>query len=554
MAQINFNHDGVGHFISDNFVKVPVYQRPYSWDKENVYDFFNDIGNVYPEEYFIGTIVLTKKDGHLEIIDGQQRIATTIIFYSALRNFMLEIKNEEAARQYESDYLFRKVLKTGEVNPKIALGAEDNDFFEKKIIQINGAIKNALKSSHQRIEDAYKIALSFIRQEYSAHGKVLEHLYDLADFIRNQVQIIIVSVDDDTNAFTVFETLNDRGLALSQTDLIKNYLFNKAGSSRLNEAQQKWTSFKSAIEAAENENEILEYIRYHWSSKEGLTREKELFKKIKEKIKTTAQVITYLTELENDVQIYLPLLNPNHEKWNEYDPTCRDYIKTLLDLNLTRLRPLLISIMKKFSKQDALKALRLMVAWSVRNLITGTTPGGTLEVQFSSQAKLINTGSLKSYSDLKKSLKDLIPTDESFKKAFEIAHITKAPIARYYLSEIELSYHTTKEQETSKNTENVNLEHILPEKANLKTDWSNFSEEQHKSYCNRIGNLTLMDKKMNSDEKSSSFKNKQKTYAKSEIKITNELSDSKKIWNTAEIEQRQKDFAKQAVKIWKINF
>ena len=112
MAQIGFNHDGVGHFISDNFVKVPIYQRPYSWDKENVQDFFNDIGNAYPEEYFIGTIVLTKKDDHLEIIDGQQRIATTIIFYSALRNFMLELKDDEAAKQFENDYLFRKELKT----------------------------------------------------------------------------------------------------------------------------------------------------------------------------------------------------------------------------------------------------------------------------------------------------------------------------------------------------------------------------------------------------------------------------------------------------------
>lgn len=398
MAQIKFDHDGTGHYISDNYVKVPVFQRPYSWDKENVYDFFNDIGNAYSEEYFIGTIVLTKKDDHFEIIDGQQRIATTIIFYSALRNFMLEMKDEEAARQYENDYLFRKVLKTGEVNPKITLGAEDNDFFRKNIIENNKAAKNpVMKNSHQRIEDAYKIAETFIKQQYNANGKALEHLYDLAEFIRNKVQIIIVSVDDDTNAFTVFETLNDRGLALSQTDLIKNYLFNKSGATRLNEAQQKWTSFKSAIEAAENEGEILEYIRYHWSSKEGLTREKELFKKIKDKIKNASQVITYLTELENDVQIYLPLLNPNHEKWKEYDPSCRDYIKTLLDLNLTRLRPLLISILKKFSKQDVLKSLRLMVAWSVRNLVTGTTPGGTLEVQFSSQAKLITSETLKSF-------------------------------------------------------------------------------------------------------------------------------------------------------------
>jgi hypothetical protein len=248
------------------------------------------------------------------------------------------------------------------------------------------------------------------------------------------------------------------------------------------------------------------------------------------------------------------LLNPNHPNWNEYHPNCRDYIRTLLDLKLSRNRPLLIAILKKFSKNDVEKSLRLIVAWSIRNLITGDTGGGTLEIEFSNQAQLISTEKIKTFAQLKKSINNLIPTNETFKKAFEIANVSKSYIARYYLSEIERSYHTTVEQETSKNTENVNLEHILPEKADLKKDWSNFSEEQHKSYCHRIGNLTLLDKKMNSNEKSSAFKSKQKTYATSEIKITSELANPKKDWNTAAIEQRQNEFSEKAVKIWSINF
>ncbi len=467
---------------------------------------------------------------------------------------MIELEDDEAARQFENDYLFRKELKTREINPKISLGAEDNDFFRNRIIESNPAAKMVVaKNSHKRIEEAYKIADSFIRKEFVTHGKVLEHLFDLANFLKNDVQIIIVTVDDDTNAFTVFETLNDRGLALSQTDLIKNYLFNKSGASRLIEAQQKWTTFKSAIEAAENEAEILEYIRYHRSSKEGLTREKELFKRIKEKIKSQTQVITYLAELENDVQIYLPLLNPNHPNWNEYHPNCRDYIRTLLDLKLSRNRPLLISILKKFSKADIEKSLRLIVAWSVRNLITGDTGGGTLEVEFSNQAKLISTEKIKTFAQLKKSINHLVPTNETFKKAFEIATVSKSYIARYYLSEIELSYHSTTEQKTSTNTENVNLEHILPEKADLIKDWSIFSEEQHKSYSHRLGNLTLMDKKMNSNQKSASFTEKKKIFSASEIKITSALATLTN-WNTTEIEQRQKGFAEKAVKIWSITF
>ena len=552
MAQIYFSHDGIGHFISDNSVRVPVFQRPYSWDRDNVSDYFTDIINAYQGEYFIGTIVLTKRDDHFEVIDGQQRIATTIIFYSALRTFMKELKDDVAVNQYQSDYLFKTELSTRETIAKISLGSEDNDFFRKRIIEGIATTTTPTKDSHKRIEEAYKVAYEFIQQQYELHGKNNNHLYSLAEFIKENVQIIIVKVDDETNAFTVFETLNDRGLALSQTDLIKNYLFNKSGP-RLNEAQHKWTSFKSAIEAAENEAEILEYIRYHLSSKEGLTREKELFKRIKERVKSTAAVITYLTELENDVQIYLPLLNPSHEKWNEYDPHCRDYIRTILELSLSRLRPLLISILKKFSREDVGKSLRLMVAWSVRNLVTGTTPGGTLETQFSNQAKLISSGTIKTFAVLKKSLKDLIPKDEAFKKAFEFASVSKAPIARYYLSEIEKSFHATKEQETSKNTENVNLEHILPENPDLKKDWAGFSEEQHHTFWNRIGNLTLLDKKMNSDQRNASFASKKTVYTSSEIIITKQLA-GKKAWTISDIEERQKQFAQKAVDIWSIKF
>ena len=68
-------------------------------------------------------------------------------------------------------------------------------------------------------------------------------------------------------------------MILSQTDLIKNFLFNKAGD-RIGEAKDKWTRFTGAIESGISEEEILNYIRCYWSSKYGLTREKELYKKI----------------------------------------------------------------------------------------------------------------------------------------------------------------------------------------------------------------------------------------------------------------------------------
>lgn len=551
MSKIDFKIDGIGHFISDNYLKVPIYQRPYAWIEDNIKALFQDIKDSYPEEYFIGTIVVTNKGDYFEIIDGQQRLATVTIFYSAVRNFMLELKDDNGASLIEKEYLFKQDLRTRDSQSKLELGANDNEYFKNFVVnKQNASSINKSKDSHERIEQAYEIAYRFAKNEYASSSNQLNRLYDIIDFLKDKVRIIVVKVSDEANAFTIFETLNDRGLSLSQTDLIKNYLFHKSGS-RLTEAQEKWARFTGAIEASDNEEQILQFIRYHWSSKYGLTREKELFRSIKNKITNQNQTITYLSELETDVYSYLALLNPNHSFWDDYTSNCKEYIKTLLELQLYQNRPLLLSLLKSFSITNIEKAFKLIVAWSVRNLVTGSTGAGTLEKEFSNQAKLINEGKIKTLSEFKDSIIKLVPTGDEFKNQFKIATISKNYIARYYLSEIEKTYHTTKEQETSKNTEIVSLEHILPEKSDLKNDWINFNEEQHKTYCKRIGNLTLLDKKMNSSQKSASFVVKKAIYEQSEILITSSLAGYDN-WTTDYIEKRQEEFAEKAVEIWNL--
>lgn len=549
MTKIDFKIDGIGHFISDNYLKVPIYQRPYAWMDDNVTALFQDIKES-SEEYFIGTIVVANKGDYVEIIDGQQRLATITIFYSAVRNFMLELNDDKGASLIGETYLFKQDLRTRDSRPKLELGVNDNEYFKNLIVRQNGSSNIKNKESHERIEQAYNIAYRFVKNEYASYSNQFARLYDLIDFLKDKVKIIVVEVSDEANAFTIFETLNDRGLSLSQTDLIKNYLFHKSGS-RLSEAQEKWARFTGTIEAADNEEQILQFIRYHWSSKYGLTREKELFRSIKTKITNQNQTITYLSELESDVYYYIALLNPNHSFWTDYPSNCKEYIKTLLELQLYQNRPLLLSLLKRFSITDVEKAFKLILAWSVRNLITGSIGTGTLEKEFSNQAKLINDSNVKTLLEFKNSITKLVPTDDAFKSQFKIATISKNYIARYYLSEIEKIHHATNEQEPSRNTEIVSLEHILPEKPDLKEDWKNFTEEQHNTYYKRIGNLTLLDKKMNSSQKSASFAVKKDIYKQSEILITSSLADYNN-WTTDDIEKRQKEFAEKAVEIWNL--
>lgn len=548
MAKIDFDQDGIGHFIADNFLKVPSYQRSFAWEVSHVQDLFDDIKNSYPEDYFIGTVVVTVTDSdYLEIVDGQQRLATINIFFAVIRDLLKKKKDDVKSKHIETEYLWKESLRDEDKKQKLVLNNMDNEFYLKRIIE-NSEKPDSTKESHHRLLQAYDYIKSFIDNKYE--NEKLDGIFDLVEFIEKKIKIIIVKVSDDVNAFTIFETLNDRGLALSQTDLIKNYLFNKADN-RIDEAQEKWARSTGAVEAAENEEEILQYIRYYWSSKNGLVRERELFKDVKNKIKNKNHTITFVSNLERNTEIYLSLLNPNHLLWKDYPQDCSTYIGELKELGLTQNRPLLLAILERLSdKNEVRKALRLIISWSIRNLITGVIGTGTLEKEFSNQAKLINDGKTKDAKGLLKSIQHLIPTDEQFKKVFEIATVTKAYIARYYLRKIEQSYRTTNELTPLANPEKVSLEHILPENpTNLMEDWSEFNENTHKTYFRRLGNLTLLDTKMNNDVKSGSFVPKKETYRQSEIVITKKLSNLD-TWSSKEIEQRQKEFAGKAVKIW----
>lgn len=549
MPKIDFKHDGIGHFLSDKFLKVPLYQRSFAWEKENIRELFDDITNSYPDEYFIGTIVVTNKGDYLEIVDGQQRLSTISLFFICVRDFLGEINEVEKANAIEGEFILKQSYRDEEKKQRLTLNDIDNEFYVNELARRES--RDPLRDSHKRLKEAYNFLRNYIESKYKSER--LDGLLNLVDFIKDKVLVIIVTVSDDVNAFTVFETLNDRGLILSQTDLIKNYLFNKA-SDRIGEAQDKWTRFTGAIESGISEEEILNYIRHYWSSKHGLTREKELYKKIKEKIRNKNQAITFLNNLEKNTEIYLAILNPHHPLWNSFPRERSEYIAELIELRLTQNRPLLIALLEiwRDKPEEVEKALKIIVSWSVRNLVTGTIGSGTLEKEFSNQAKLINEGRINNAKELLNSIKAFIPTDEQFQKEFEIATVSKAYIARYYLRKLEQAYRSTLELAPTENPEKVNLEHILPvNPTNLQEDWPTFDENLHKTYYHRIGNLTLLDKKMNSDIGNGPFEGKKEIYKESELQITKKITEYDN-WTSSEIKNRQKEFAKKAVEIWNL--
>ncbi len=557
MSKIDFEIKGIGKLIKEEKLKVPIYQRPYSWTEKQIGEFLNDLRDTIndgDDEYFLGTIVLTKieSDSKLEIVDGQQRITTITIFFSTFLQLIQEEKDKETIRV---DYLSKWDKRIGDNIPKLELSLQDNEFFKKRIINQDFTTETT-KESHQRIKKAFEIILEFNKTLLDNNNKDIRILYDWEDFIIDNLKVVVITVPTDANAYTIFETLNDRGIELAQIDLLKNYLYSKA-SSRLQEAQNLWVEITSKIEAEASEKMLLTYIRHHWSSTYGFVREtnKELYSKIKNKIRNQTQVITFLTNLKNDIDKYLAILNHNLSFWDDYDSKCKDYIETLNYFGLAQYRPLVLTILKKFNDNEVKKSLKLVVSWMVRNLIMGKLGGGTLEKAYIENAVKISNGDITNARELRDVFKILIPTDQEFNEGFKVASVSKAKLARYYLSAIE-NYKRDKEYPellVNTNPDAVNLEHILPEKDN-DNNYSSFTEEMKKSYLKRIGNLTLMKTKENNDFKSSSFDVKKDKFKDSELWITKMIAENYDGWDGDNIKNRQNKLAELAIKTWSLKF
>jgi len=552
MSKINFEIKGIGKLIKENNLKVPIYQRPFAWEEKQIEELLNDIKeSINEEEYFLGTIVLTKMQelNRLEIVDGQQRISTIAIFFAALK---MNLSDEKSSNKIQEDYLSEYDIREGENIPKLELNQQDNNFFREYIINRNTEYPVKIES-HRRIKKSFDISKNFIYKLLESNNKDPNVLYDWKEFIDEKLKIVLIIVPSEANAFTIFETLNDRGLELAQIDLLKNYLYSKAGSRRLKEAQNSWIELTSKIESSENESLVLTYIKHHWASQHGFVRvkNKELYSNIKKGIKNTTQVITFINTLKNDVDIYLAILNHNNSYWNDYDNKCKEYIETLNYFGLEQYRPLLLAIIKKFNKVEVTKSLKLILSWLIRNLITGSLGGGTLEQAYANKAKEVFSGKINNTSKLLESLKDLIPQDRDFKEKFHISTVSKHKYARYYLQAIE-NYHRGQDNPellVNTNPDSVNLEHILPEKP--AGNWPNFTEEDINSYVKRVGNLTLMKTRENSEFKSAPFSQKKKKYKESEIWITSTLS-SYDDWTIESINKRQNDLSELAVKTWSL--
>ena len=378
--EIRIQLDGISNVLKTKRFRVPAYQRSYAWEAEHVEALLQDINDAIQtkeNEYFLGSIVVTgPTDGKHDVVDGQQRLTTISLLVSAIKDIFADKGDIEVVVSVKNDYLASTDRKTKEKEPKLTLNEVDNELFQE-LIEDPSNIDSVKfqRQSHQLMLSAAKQIRQYLDAILKVSKDEEETLHAWLDYLDSNLKIIVVAAPDDSNAFVIFETLNDRGLELAISDLLKNYIFHKSGD-KIEEAKNRWLSMIAVLEATSEEPLTVTYLRHFAMSRYGLVRERDLFNTIKKKVTNKKSAIQLATDLGNTVKVYSALVNTDHDLWQKYDPQVRSRVSTINLLNMSQIRPLLIAILQNFDAPKIEEAFRLLESVAVRFQIVGGVGGG----------------------------------------------------------------------------------------------------------------------------------------------------------------------------------
>ncbi|MCH7606042.1 MAG: DUF262 domain-containing protein [Chloroflexi bacterium] len=565
---------GIGELIQHmRFFSVPDHQRDFAWTDDEVEQFLDDVIaalQTEAEDYFLGLIVLVEpQQGEVtEILDGQQRLATTTMVYAAIREWLHGAGYEQDANKLQDDFVGSRELGETEAIPRLTLNVNNRSAFHNFVVdrhndEFLASRKEAAPrfSSERRLIEAAIVCRSRIARLAAESGEEpkdqARQLFNLAMYLRDRVKIVVMNVASTANAYVIFESLNDRGLDLSVMDLVKNHLFARSGGrvtgGRLEEVQSNWINMLSNIAGKQSDD----FLKVFWTSRWGRIQRGKLFHEWRRHYDglTPEKVVTLSSDLAQASERFSALEVPDHEVWSPYSQRCKRLVKTLSMLGSRQTWPVMLAALEKFDPVEMERLLEHLVTLTVRYQLVGRGRTGLLEIASARVAHGVFQGGLNSPHKAWKEYSQIVPSDKDFLIDFARWSETKSVKARYVLAELEKAEyqrsHAGAEPEEIPPWEELTLEHILP--VNPGSDWSveiSANPQLREEYIARLGNLCLLQGKINKDSSAKSFAYKRNQYAKSDLTLTSEVSQKYKEWNSGSIEARQQELAQLALLAW----
>ena len=544
---------------------VPAYQRDYSWKEEHWEDLWEDLITIETnrEDHYMGAIVLESGERkQFRVIDGQQRMATLSILILACVDSLYSLADEgvdveanrERAALLEGSYLGAKDPTSLRITPKLKLNANDDDFFQLNVAQRKapqGGVRS-LRDSEKLLWDCFQFFRYKVCDKFGRAKKGEGVAKFISEIVTERLVFISVRVQDQLSAYTVFETLNARGLELTETDLLKNYLLSMAdrlSKSQMEPVLKQWARITVRVGIAS----FPEFLRHHLNSGREYVRQKQLFKTIKRDVTTLENVFALLDQLERDAVWFEALGDHASEFWLDFQGA-REQVRVLNLFNVSQFTPLVLAAKEIFTKsQDMVEILRFCAVLSVRFNGVGRRSTHILEEIYNRAALEIRRGNAKSLASVRQALRPIYIPDEEFEADFAALRLknrgTSGKRLRYILANIERQISGA---DVSDEAMVATVEHILPENPDQK-GWEHFSVEAQERSVERVGNYSLLERKLNGQHAgNAAFVQKQSVYEQSQYKTSKDLVQYPD-WTEERIANRQRDMARIAKSVWSLN-
>lgn len=545
-------------FSSDFQYFIPDYQRPYSWEEEHINQLFDDLYGFYQrktdESYFLGSVVVIKKEHEpkSDVVDGQQRLTSLTILIAVLTHFFANDDKNEGLEILQQP---AKKSQNLAAQPRLTLRSRDADFFKKYVQELNIDGLKSLNMEHDCKNDAqkniYKNTLALL-EKVQEKFKTSNEYFEFFSFLIQKCCLVIVSTPNQKSAFRIFSVMNNRGLNLLPSDILKADMIGKLDINHQANYTNKWEDLEQLL-GRNRFNDLFGHIRMiRLKSKARESMLEEFQTLVLPKIKSITDFID--DELTDYTNAFLALKNDNYPS-EQYQAEINQSIKWLNRVGFSEWLPVSILFLSQKPSgeqaKDFFKYLEILTSYlhlSAKDVNKRIERYGLILEELEKSPKSL-VGSLFLKDDEKSLFIKLLDGNiyqemTSVRRNYLILRLDEM------ISDGAATYQDKSDLLT--------IEHILPQTIDDNSQWRTlWTDDKHQLWLHRLANLVPLNKRRNSSASNWDFDEKKTKYFAGTKNVSSYALTSQVLgyseWKPSDVENRQTALLSKIVDVWELS-